>query len=211
MNKNDLDKLRNLLGPQFTEGELAKLLQEDPDLVASAEKLSHLFQKARNEPIPPLSRDFTRRTMDRIMAPSLWQTIQEKFFNLRALSLAGSLALILLAAMIFLPRFFPATTFPGLALREEKGAGQENIFYVRFAVKNPKARSVSVAGDFNQWSEVPLVLADAGQGLYTVEVAIPRGTYAYAFLVDGKKWIADPTADRVIDDGFGNKNSLMNL
>jgi hypothetical protein len=38
-----------------------------------------------------------------------------------------------------------------------------------------------------------------------------EGTYTYAFLVDGKKWIPDPAVSRKVADGFGNVNSLINL
>jgi hypothetical protein len=211
MNSEDFEKLRSLLGPEFNEEEMKELLKEDPAFVASADSLTLSFRKLREEIPPPLSPDFTQRAFDRVQAPSLWERIHESLFTLRGFSLAGALAVSIFAATVFLPRFFSKTSFPGLALREETGPHQEKIFYVRFAIKNPKVHAVSVAGDFNQWSEVPLTLADAREGLYTVELPIPSGTYTYAFLVDGKKWIADPTADRVVDDGFGNKNSLINL
>jgi len=211
MNTEDFEKLKSLLGPDFTEDEMKALLKEDPTFLASADSLAIYFRKIHQEVPPPLSPDFAQRVFNRIQAPSFWERIRESLFTLRGLSLAGGLAVAILAATIVLPRFFSKTTFPGLALREGTGSHQEKVFYVRFALKNPRAHTVSVAGDFNQWNETPLTLADAREGLYTVELPIPSGTYSYAFLVDGKRWIADPTADRVVDDGFGNKNSLINL
>lgn len=175
------------------------------------EELERLFKKLREEPVPPLSPDFTRRTMERIQTPSFWERFAERFWNLRALSTATAVAASLVLAILLLPRFFPSTSFPGLSLREAPGPQTEKVFYVKFAVKSPRAKVVSVAGDFNQWGETPLALIDSKEGLFTVELPMARGTYAYAFVVDGKKWMADPTADRVIDDGFGNKNSLINL
>ena len=210
MKLEDFEKLRSLLGPEFSEEEMKALLKEDPTFIASIDRLAHSFQKLQEELPPPLSAGLTQRILERIQAPSFWQRMRENLMSVRGLSLAGACALIFAATLLF-PRFFPQTTFPGLSFREAMGPQQEKIYYVRFALKNPKVHAVSVAGDFNQWSEVPLTLADAREGLYTVELPIPSGTYSYAFLVDGKKWMPDPTADRVIDDGFGNKNSLINL
>jgi hypothetical protein len=211
MNPEDIKKLKSLLGPEFTEAEIDDILKEDPALGGSADSLEHAFHALQNEEPPPLSLGFTSRVLERILTPSLWKRLREGFLTPRRLSLAGGLAVMVLAATFLGPRFFTKTTFPGLSFREGVGAHQEKMFYVQFALKNPRAHAVSVAGDFNQWNEIPLTLADAREGLYTVELPIPSGTYSYAFLVDGKTWIADPTADRVIDDGFGNKNSLINL
>jgi hypothetical protein len=81
--------------------------------------------------------------------------------------------------------------------------------YVRFILYAPGARSVSVAGSFNQWdpAAAPLVPTTSA-GVWTTTVALPLGQHQYAFVVDGVRWVTDPAAPAV-DDGFGQRNSVV--
>lgn len=81
--------------------------------------------------------------------------------------------------------------------------------YVRFVLFAPEAQHVSVAGTFNQWDRegAPLVRSGAS-GVWTTTLALPVGQHQYAFVVDGRRWIADPAAPGV-DDGFGRRNSVV--
>ena len=72
-----------------------------------------------------------------------------------------------------------------------------------------QAKTVAIAGDFNQWNLQPL--KPSQDGMYAVELSLPQGSYAYSFVVDGKQWIPDPSAEKKIEDGFGGFNSLLNL
>jgi AMP-activated protein kinase-like protein len=81
---------------------------------------------------------------------------------------------------------------------------------VRFELLAPRASSVALAGSFNDWSSEGLPLAhSAAQGLWTVTVPLPVGEHEYLFVVDGAKWMADPTAQAQVDDGFGQTNSVI--
>ncbi|MFO1518731.1 MAG: hypothetical protein U1F57_03560 [bacterium] len=211
MKPNEKDALRNLLGPEFSDEEISEILKEDPSLASSAESLSQLLERARQDPILPLSPDFTARTMEKLHAPGFWEKWVTPLLNLRVLASATAGIALLAGGLYIAPRFFPPSPGPGLALREVVGPHQEKIFYVRFALKNPGARSVSVSGDFNQWEETALQKSGGEDGVFTLELPLKEGTYTYAFLVDGKKWVADPSAPRSIEDGFGNKNSVINL
>ena len=84
-----------------------------------------------------------------------------------------------------------------------------NVVFVRFMLHAPGAKSVSVAGTFNQWdqSAAPLIPAGTG-GVWTTTLALPVGQHQYAFVVDGRRWVADPAAPAV-DDGFGRRNSVV--
>ena len=53
----------------------------------------------------------------------------------------------------------------------------------------------------------PLVPAGTN-GVWTTTLALPVGQHQYAFVVDGRRWIADPAAPAV-DDGFGRRNSVV--
>ena len=81
--------------------------------------------------------------------------------------------------------------------------------YVRFIFYAPGARTVSVAGTFNQWNPAaaPLV-PTTSPGVWTTTVALPLGQHQYVFVVDGMRWVPDPAAPTV-DDGFGQRNSVV--
>ena len=40
---------------------------------------------------------------------------------------------------------------------------------------------------------------------------LPPGRYAYAFLVDGQRWIADPAAPPAVGDDFGRPSSVVTV
>lgn len=62
-----------------------------------------------------------------------------------------------------------------------------------FTLAAPGAKGVSVVGDFSAWQPIALFDHD-GDGVWSVTVALPRGRYEYAFIVDGR-WVGqDPLA-----------------
>jgi 1,4-alpha-glucan branching enzyme len=85
------------------------------------------------------------------------------------------------------------------------------VVTVRFVLAAPDAHQVSVAGTFNQWDPhaTPLVRS-AGNGVWSATITLPAGQHQYAFVVDGERWVPDPTAPAV-DDGFGRRNSVLTL
>lgn len=75
----------------------------------------------------------------------------------------------------------------------------------------PGADSVSIVGDFNDWSnEIPLMRRDKG-GYWIADFRLKPGEYRYVLLVDGEERAGDPMADYVIDDDFGSKNSVVRI
>jgi len=84
-----------------------------------------------------------------------------------------------------------------------------NVVFVRFVLYAPGAKRVAVAGTFNQWDQTAALLVPAGTGgVWSTTLALPVGQHQYAFVVDGRRWIADPAAPAV-DDGFGRRNSVL--
>jgi 1,4-alpha-glucan branching enzyme len=81
---------------------------------------------------------------------------------------------------------------------------------VRFVLLRPGARSVALAGSFNQWSSSshPLARAKAA-GLWTVVVPLPPGEHVFMYVVDSTEWITPPLAEEYVDDGFGAKNGVV--
>jgi anti-sigma factor RsiW len=72
-----------------------------------------------------------------------------------------------------------------------------------------KARSVAVAGDFNGWDAVTMQKGE--DGVFRVRLALARGRYQYAFLVDGRTWVPDPRAATIVDSGYGGSDSVLDL
>jgi hypothetical protein len=82
---------------------------------------------------------------------------------------------------------------------------------VQFVVVVPKAATVSLVGDFNDWdgSRTPMRASQSG-GIWSVTIPLAPGRHRYAFLVDGRQWMADPASPRAQDD-FGTPSSVVTI
>ena len=81
---------------------------------------------------------------------------------------------------------------------------------VQFVLVAPDAHSVAVVGDFNDWGlNDGALIATNHEGVWSVTAPVPAGVHRYAFLVNGKQWVADPTAPRAADDDFGQPSSAL--
>ena len=81
---------------------------------------------------------------------------------------------------------------------------------VQFVLVAPRASTVAVVGDFNDWDPTRTPLqAEAAGGVWTVNVPLRSGEHQYAFVVDGKEWRPDPAAPRAVTDDFGSPNSVI--
>jgi hypothetical protein len=83
---------------------------------------------------------------------------------------------------------------------------------VTFVLVAPGARSVTVAGDFNQWQTAAHPLEDRdGDGVWSATLPLDPGRYEYMFVVDGSDWRTDPLARRHRPDGFGRDNAVLEI
>jgi 1,4-alpha-glucan branching enzyme len=81
---------------------------------------------------------------------------------------------------------------------------------VRFSLVDADARSVAVAGSFNDWSVSSHSLAREGTNrVWTIVVPLPPGEHLFMFVIDGNRWITPPLADDFADDGFGSRNGMV--
>ncbi|MDB4914528.1 MAG: hypothetical protein JWM95_2172 [Gemmatimonadetes bacterium] len=81
---------------------------------------------------------------------------------------------------------------------------------VKFVLVAPGAMSVAVVGDFNNWGlNDSALVATSNQGVWSVTAPVPVGVHRYAFVVNGKQWMADPTAPRSSGDDFGMPSSAL--
>ena len=77
-----------------------------------------------------------------------------------------------------------------------------------FVFHDDSAESVSVAGNFNAWN--PLALQRNGSGLWSTEIlAPPSSRLEYKFIVNGNRWIEDPSNGMKAPDNFGGLNSVI--
>ncbi|MBI5835932.1 MAG: glycogen-binding domain-containing protein [Candidatus Eisenbacteria bacterium] len=73
--------------------------------------------------------------------------------------------------------------------------------------------SVTLAGDFNNWSPNDAATACRLQdGVWTAVITLQPGKHTYKFVLDGgAKWKEDPSNSEKVDDGFGGSNSVVNV
>jgi serine protease AprX len=81
--------------------------------------------------------------------------------------------------------------------------------HVVFVYHDDIAQSVALAGDFNNWTK-PFALRRDSQGLWMAEISTPEaGRYQYKFIVDGKRWVEDPSNGMKTADNHGGLNSVL--
>jgi serine protease AprX len=104
-----------------------------------------------------------------------------------------------------------------LALREEHvlrtfGCSPPRVENERlvFLYHDDQAESVSLVGDFNSWNTALTPLRKDDSGLWVAEVEAPKaGKYQYKFIVDGSRWLEDPSNGMKVPDNYGGMNSLL--
>ena len=82
---------------------------------------------------------------------------------------------------------------------------------VRLVLMEPGAQSVALVGDFNGWDPTRTPLARRDGGVWTATLTLPPGRYHYMFLIDGQRWVSDPLAEETSLDGFGSRNSVLDV
>jgi 1,4-alpha-glucan branching enzyme len=81
--------------------------------------------------------------------------------------------------------------------------------YVKFELSAPQANEVAVAGSFNSWDPLTSPMVRSALGIWSVTVPLRSGEHQYQFVIDGERWVADPTAHAQMADGFGGANSVI--
>lgn len=85
-----------------------------------------------------------------------------------------------------------------------------NIVNVSFTLVRPRARQVSLCGEFNGWSPEAGPMTGHDDGHWEAIVALRPGRYEYKFLVDGE-WLADPVVRETVPNGHGSVNSVIEV
>ena len=97
------------------------------------------------------------------------------------------------------------------AISRQPSAVSEGAASVTFVFVAPQARSVALAGDFNDWDAARALMRREASGVWTVGVPLTPGRYRYVFVVDGRRFVADPAAPRAVGDDFGTPTSVVTI
>ena len=191
-----------------------------PEERADAETLEHAIEEVREfvdaRPAPdltakvmgtvaqvgtPLARHGPGRLAE--FADSLWTP---RVVSLRIRPVYGLAAVASIALLAAFPPSVQWTT-PGATQFVQVDTAPK--LFVQFRLQAVDASTVSLAGSFTNW-QPQYELHQSAPGIWTVTLPLPLGVHDYAFVVDGKRWVADPYAPAV-DDGFGGTNSRIAL
>ncbi len=75
-----------------------------------------------------------------------------------------------------------------------------------------RANSVSLCGDFNEWSRDTHVMKPRKDGAFSATISLEAGRpYRFRYLLDGARWENDWSADAYVPNDFGTEDSLVNI
>jgi len=156
-----------------------------------------------------------RRPVDHLPVRA-WTWLREP--RTLAVSPLGGLAMAAgLAALLVVGTWRPGSeTGPSGALGDApagaaQAASADAASLVTFVLLEPRAGAVTLAGDFNGWDAARTPLRRESSGIWTIDVPLRPGRYRYAFVVDGRRFVADPAAPRAVGDDFGQPTSVVTV
>lgn len=96
------------------------------------------------------------------------------------------------------------------SLGKAKAPATPHTGVIHLEYLDEKAKSVCVAGSFNDWHPAVTEMLKADAGRWVKDLTLPSGTYEYRFVVDGV-WISDPACRSVAANPFGSYNSVITV
>jgi hypothetical protein len=194
---------------------------DDSETAKDAELIEQIAARLRvPEHIHP---SFEKRLMEKVRAEagihfpasgsperSWWHA--ERVFRvspLSALALAAGISLIIGVSGVAIGSRI--SSHSPTATGAASTAGRDTVQVVRFVFVDPRATSVELVGDFNEWSRGKTELGRSGApGVWAVSVPLSPGRHEYAFIINGSRWVADPLAVKSSDD-FGTESSVIRV
>ena len=83
---------------------------------------------------------------------------------------------------------------------------------VVFWYHDDAAQQVALAGDFNDWNPQQNAFDKHASGMWrAVFPLLPPGSYRYKFVVDGERWLEDPSNGLKTEDQHGGFNSVLHI
>lgn len=81
-----------------------------------------------------------------------------------------------------------------------------------FFYHDDTAQHVTLVGDFNNWNLEATPLTRQKEGIWRGNIPIPvAGLFRYKFVINGEKWVDDPTNPLKEPDNYGGFNSILNV
>lgn len=86
--------------------------------------------------------------------------------------------------------------------------GDELVFFYH----DDQAKTVMLMGDFNDWKPLVNEFRRDGNGVWRAKIPkLAPGKHKYKFLVDGHRWVEDPSNGLKEPDGHEGFNSILNV
>lgn len=175
------------------------------ELRETAARLERLFASLEREPVRlpgTLKADVMRRVRE-TSRRSAWRAGLHWLVaprSIRLSPLAGALAAAAVVALVMVAR-------PG----PDRPAAPDAAASIatRFTYVAPQASRVAVTGDFIHWDPRGVELERQSDGMWVAELRLEPGLHHYVFVIDGSEWRPDPNAASHVDDGFGQRNSVL--
>ncbi len=81
---------------------------------------------------------------------------------------------------------------------------------IKFVTLYPRAKTVQIAGDFNNWQPQQTILKASKDGKWELAMELAPGKYRYRMVVDGQ-WQQDPYNGNVEANPYGEYNSILEV
>ena len=165
------------------------------EVVAQFQALDALLDKASEWEVTPPPH-LTQRVMANLPSRPVSGLLSWRFLH----PVVAALSLVLAVGLGFLAR----DMLPGQQQVVIRSQQVQIIFF------SPEASSVALVGDFNEWGQREVTLAQSSdRGIWEFTMALNPGVYHYNLLVDGERWVANPKSSTLVPDGFGGYNSVL--
>ncbi len=226
MKKNNCQNIKEYI-EDYLEGRLSAAesaeIEEHLDSCSECreefERWQNLFQNltslSLSLPEEKLSSDFTANVIQKIyeeesVSKESWLEKLIRLIIIPRVSLKWAAALAVTLATIFLGY----NMYFSPIVEEYKPCPGNRLAEITFSMRADasQVKSIAVVGDFNDWDPDRDLLKDENDdGIWSVTLRLEPGRYEYMFILDGQKWIPDPSAYRYVSDGFGNKNAVLEI
>ena len=165
------------------------------EIVAEFQALDAMLDKASEWELPPPAY-LKQRIMANLPARQATGLLSWKYLH----PIVAAASLVLAVGLGFLARDMMSGPQTVTARTQQ----------VRIIFFSPEASSVALVGDFNEWGQRDVTLADSSdRGIWEFSMALKPGVYHYNLLVDGERWVANPKSSTLVPDGFGGFNSVL--
>ena len=85
-------------------------------------------------------------------------------------------------------------------------APRQTAGVTHFSIRHLEAKSVMIAGDFNNWDPQPLKVGK--WGVWEAGISLAPGSYHYKYVIDNH-WVNDPNNPDTSPNDYGSQDSVV--